>query len=216
MPIPAFIIDTMRQAPRLYEMTVEEVRQVFIDQGKAAPPLPYAGQIEERTLTTAHRETPVRIYRMTEDEAAPVLVYVHGGSLQSGQPWYRDYSGEGLAHEGVIVVNFGYRLGIFGFFADEALQAESETGTTGNYGLLDQIMALRWVQDNIAAFGGDPGNVTLSGESAGAACVSALCTSPLAKGLFRRVVAESSTVTAPKPAHSFRSLKEAFEAGKKT
>ena len=146
----------------------------------------------------------------------PVLVYVHGGSLQSGQPWYRDYSGEGLAHEGVIVVNFGYRLGIFGFFADEALQAESETGTTGNYGLLDQIMALRWVQDNIAAFGGDPGNVTLSGESAGAACVSALCTSPLAKGLFRRVVAESSTVTAPKPAHSFRSLKEAFEAGKKT
>ena len=146
----------------------------------------------------------------------PVMVYVHGGSLQTGQPWYADYSGEGLAREGVIVVNFAYRLGIFGFFADEELQQESPNGTTGNYGLLDQIMALQWVQENIAAFGGDPGNVTLAGESAGAACVSALCTSPLAKGLFRRVIGESSTVTAPEPAHSFRLLEEAFATGKET
>ena len=142
----------------------------------------------------------------------PVLVYIHGGSLQTGQPWYKDYRGESLAREGVIVVNLGYRLGVFGFFADEALAAESPNGTTGNYGLLDQIMALQWVQDNIAAFGGDPGNVTLAGESAGSACVTALCTSPLAKGLFRRVVAESSTVTAPQPAHSFRMLDAALAA----
>lgn len=146
----------------------------------------------------------------------PVLVYVHGGSLQTGQPWYQDYSGEGLAKEGVIVVNMGYRLGIFGFFADPELAAESPNGTTGNYGLLDQIMALQWVQDNISAFGGDPGNVTLAGESAGSACITALCTSPLAKGLFRRVCGESSTVTAPEPAHSFRLLDEAFETGKET
>ena len=151
-----------------------------------------------------------------EAENLPVLVYIHGGSLQTGQPWYGDYSGEGLAREGVIVVNMGYRLGIFGFFADEELAAESPNGTTGNYGLLDQIMALQWVQDNIAAFGGDPGNVTLAGESAGSACVSALCTSPLAKGLFRRAVGESSTVTASKPAHSFRTLETALEAGEKT
>ncbi len=146
----------------------------------------------------------------------PVLVYIHGGALQTGQPWYQDYSGLGLAHEGIIVVNMGYRLGIFGFFADPALAAESPNGTTGNYGLLDQIMALQWVRDNLAAFGGDPDNVTIAGESAGSACVSALSASPLAKGLFRRVVGESSTVTAPKPAHSFRLLEEAYKTGEET
>ncbi len=146
----------------------------------------------------------------------PVLVYVHGGSLQTGQPWYQDYSGASLAHDGVIVVNMGYRLGVFGYFADEALAAESPNGTTGNYGLLDQIAALRWVQDNISAFGGDPKNVTVSGESAGSASVSAICTSPLAKGLFRRAVMESSTVSAPKPAHSFRLMDKALADGKKT
>ena len=149
-------------------------------------------------------------------EKLPVLVYIHGGSLQTGQPWWQDYSGRGLAEKGIIVVNMGYRLGIFGFFADEALSQESPNGTTGNYGLLDQICALEWVRDNIAAFGGDPDNVTLAGESAGSACVSALCTSPLAKGLFRRVIAESSTVTAKKPAHSFRSMEDALRAGRET
>jgi len=151
-----------------------------------------------------------------EVSGLPVLVYIHGGSLQTGQPWYSDYSGLGLSREGVIVVNMGYRLGIFGFLGDPELAAESPNGTTGNYGLLDQIMALQWVQDNISAFGGDPDNVTISGESAGSACVSALSTSPLAKGLFRRVVGESSTVTAPKPAHSFRLLDDAFKAAQET
>lgn len=152
----------------------------------------------------------------TFDEKLPVLVYIHGGSLQTGQPWYADYSGEGLARKGVIVVNMGYRLGIFGFYADPDLTEESPNHTTGNYGLLDQIMALQWVKDNIAAFGGDPENVTLSGESAGSACVSALCTSPLAKGLFRRVILESSTISAPEPAHSFRLLEEAYETAEET
>ena len=147
---------------------------------------------------------------------APVLVYVHGGSLQTGQPWWADYSGEGLAREGVIVVTLGYRLGIFGFFADEALAAESPNGATGNYGLLDQIKALEWVRDNIAAFGGDPDNVTLAGESAGAVCVSALATSPLTEGLFRRVIIESSTATAPEPAHSYRTMEAALAAGAET
>lgn len=147
---------------------------------------------------------------------APVLVYVHGGSLQTGQPWYADYSGEGLAKEGVITVNMGYRLGIFGYFADEELAAESTNGTTGNYGMLDQIKALEWVRDNISAFGGDPDNVTLAGESAGAASVSALCTSPLSKGLFRRVILESSTTASAHPPHSFRTLDEALETGKAT
>lgn len=149
-----------------------------------------------------------------EHEALPVLVYIHGGSLQTGQPWYGDYSGEGLAREGVIVVNMAYRLGAFGFFASEELADESPDGSTGNYGLLDQIAALEWVHENIASFGGDPGNVTVAGESAGAACVSALSTSPLAKGLFERVVLESSTLAAKEPPHSFRLMNEALASGK--
>ena len=147
---------------------------------------------------------------------APVMVFIHGGSLQTGQPWYKDHSGQGLAKQGVIVVEMGYRLGIFGYYADESLAAESPNGTTGNYGMLDQIKALEWVRDNIAAFGGDPKNVTLSGESAGSASVSALCTSPLSKGLFRRAILESSTVASVKPPHSFRTLDEALKTGKQT
>ena len=149
-----------------------------------------------------------------EVSGLPVYVFIHGGSLQTGQPWYADYSGLGLAREGVVVVNMGYRLGVFGYLADEELIAESPNGTTGNYGLLDQIKALEWVRDNIRAFGGDPDNVTLAGESAGAAAVSALCTSPLAAGLFDRVVLESSTVASVEPPHSFRTLDEALQSGR--
>ena len=149
-------------------------------------------------------------------EKLPVLVYIHGGALQTGQPWYADYSGEGLARKGVLVVNLGYRLGVFGFLATEELAAEDPHGSTGNYGLMDQIEALEWVRDNVAAFGGDPDNVTIAGESAGAACVTALCVSPEAKGLFRRAIAESSTVTAPQPQHSFRTLPEALKTGRET
>ena len=147
---------------------------------------------------------------------AHVLVYIHGGSLQTGQPWYADYRGESLAKEGVIAVNLHYRVGVFGYFASEELAAESENGTTGNYGMLDQIKALEWVRDNIKSFGGDPDNVTLAGESAGAASVSALCTSPLAKGLFRRVILESSTVASVNPPHSYRQMDEALQAGRET
>lgn len=146
-------------------------------------------------------------------EGLPVLVFIHGGTLQTGQPWYGDYAGTGLAREGVVVVNLGYRLGVFGYLADEGLKAESPNGTTGNYGLLDQIKALEWVRDNVAAFGGDPGNITLAGESAGAASVSAICTSPLAKGLFKNVLLESSTVASIEPPHSFRTYADAIESG---
>ena len=140
----------------------------------------------------------------------PVIVYIHGGSLQTGQPWYADYSGEGFAKSGVITVNMGYRLGVFGFYGDEELLQQE--GTAGNFGLLDQIMALEWVRDNISAFGGDPDNVILVGESAGAVCVDALCVSDLAEGLFKRAVLESSTISSPQPPHSYRSLQETLES----
>ncbi len=145
----------------------------------------------------------------------PVLVYIHGGSLQTGQPWYEDYRGENLVKDGIIVVNMGYRLGVYGFLALDELANESPSGTTGNYGLLDQIKALEWVRDNVGYFGGDPDNVTLAGESAGAACVSALSVSPLAKGLFKRTVLESSTVAPINPPHSFRLLDEALSSGRR-
>lgn len=158
----------------------------------------------------------LNIWRPADAEAGqdlPVLVYIHGGSLKTGQPWYGDYAGMGLAKNDVIVVNMAYRLGVFGFYGNSGLQAESSNGTTGNYGLLDQMAALQWVQNNISAFGGDPENVTVAGESAGSACVSALCSSPLAKGLFHRAILESSTVDAEIPAHSYRSFDETLSAG---
>lgn len=146
-------------------------------------------------------------------ENAPVLVYIHGGSLETGQPSFSEYRGEDLAKKGIIVVNFGYRLNVFGYMATEELAAESPNGTTGNYGLLDQIQALKWVQKNIAAFGGDPAQITVAGESAGSSSVNALCVSPLAKGLFRYAIAESSGITPIVPYHTFRSLEAAMETG---
>lgn len=147
------------------------------------------------------------------EKKLPVLVYIHGGSLTTGQSYFGDHSGEILARDGVVVVSVAYRLGVFGFFAGEDLAAESPNGSTGSYGLLDQIQALRWVRENIEAFGGDPENVTIAGESAGASCVNALCVSPLAEGLFVRAIAESSGITAKQPYHTFRPLERAVETG---
>ena len=149
-----------------------------------------------------------------EVEGAPVLFFIHGGSLQTGQPSYSEYNGESLAAQGAVVVNFGYRLNVLGYLASEELASESPNGTTGNYGLLDQIAALKWVSENIAAFGGDPDNITIAGESAGSSSVGALCVSPLAKGLFRRAIAESSGITPVQPYHTFRAFDAALELGR--
>jgi len=145
---------------------------------------------------------------------APVLVYIHGGSLMTGQTYYSEYNGEDLAKKGIIVVNFAYRLNVFGYLATEELASESPNGTTGNYGLLDQIQALKWINENIEAFGGDPDQITIAGESAGASSVGALCVSPLSEGLFRYAIAESSGLTAKKPFHTFRYLEDALSTGK--
>ena len=144
----------------------------------------------------------------------PVIVFIHGGSLQTGQSSYDQYRGETYAKKGIVFVSITYRLNIFGYYADEDLIAESPNNTTGNYGLLDQIEALKWVNANIASFGGDVNNITIAGESAGASSVNALCVSPLAKGLFKKAVAESSGIVAHTPYHTFRSLKEALEMKK--
>lgn len=120
----------------------------------------------------------------------PVMVWFHGGGLPGGSSEPRQ-DGEHLAHKGVVVVSMNYRLGIFGFFALPALAKESLRNGAGNYGLMDQVAALEWVHGNIAAFGGDPENVTIFGESFGAITASELMASPLCKGLFARAIGES-------------------------
>ncbi|MDV4150854.1 carboxylesterase family protein [Clostridium sp. AL.422] len=127
----------------------------------------------------------------SSNERLPVIVYIHGGSFVYGSGSMDVYNGENMAKKGVVFVNINYRLGIFGFMAHPELTKESEYNSSGNYGILDQIAALQWVKNNISEFGGDPDNVTIAGESAGAGSVNILMASPLAKGLFHRAIAES-------------------------
>ena len=138
----------------------------------------------------------------------PVMVWIHGGGFTRGHADSRAYDGESLARKGVIVVTINYRLGIFGFFAHPELTAESKHHASGNYALLDQLAALQWVKKNIAAFGGDPGRVTIFGESAGSWAVNALMASPLAKGLFHRAIGESGGIFSSMP-----TLAESEKAG---
>jgi len=125
----------------------------------------------------------------------PVMVWFHGGGNFAGSGVEPLFNGETLARNGVVLVTSNYRLGIFGFFAHPELTKESARHASGNYGLMDQIQALRWVQQNIANFGGNPSNVTIFGESAGAADVNSLIASPLTKGLFVRAIAQSGPIS---------------------
>ncbi len=124
----------------------------------------------------------------------PVMVWIHGGGFRVGAGDNLMYNGVNLAAEGVVVVSFNYRLNVFGFLAHPALSAESGHGASGNYGLMDQIAALRWVRDNIAAFGGDPDNVTIFGESAGSRSVALLMAAPRAGGLFHKGICQSGAL----------------------
>ena len=127
----------------------------------------------------------------TPGARVPVMLWIYGGGFNEGSSSVAVYDGAELARKGVIVVSVNYRVGPLGFLTHPELTKESERRSSGNYGLLDQIAALRWVRDNIAAFGGDPGQVTIFGQSAGALSVAALMRSPLAKGLFTRAIAQS-------------------------
>ncbi|MCX5826638.1 MAG: carboxylesterase family protein [Deltaproteobacteria bacterium] len=124
-------------------------------------------------------------------ERLPVMVWIHGGAFNFGSPAQPEYNGRNLAEKGVVVVTINYRLGPLGFLVHPLLSKESDHNTSGNYGLLDQIAALKWVQKNIAAFGGDPERVTIFGQSAGSRSVSLQMISPLSAGLFHRAIAES-------------------------
>lgn len=135
----------------------------------------------------------LNIWAPREARAVPVFVWIHGGALSTGSGSEAMYDGARLAaSQGMIVVSINYRLGVLGYLAHPELSAESRQHVSGNYGLLDQIAALRWVKANISAFGGDPDNVTIAGESAGALSVMYLMASPEAHGLFARAIAESA------------------------
>ncbi|KAA5548805.1 carboxylesterase/lipase family protein [Adhaeribacter rhizoryzae] len=127
----------------------------------------------------------------TAGEKRPVIVWIYGGGFNSGGTNVPIYDGEAMARKGVVFVSVNYRVGIFGFFAHPELTKESGRNASGNYGLLDQVAGLRWVQQNISAFGGDPQNVTISGQSAGSMSVNLLVASPLAKNLFTKAIAQS-------------------------
>jgi para-nitrobenzyl esterase len=142
----------------------------------------------------------------------PVMVYIHGGGFSEGSGDVPIYDGENLAKTGLVIVTVNYRLGVFGFLAHPELTAESDRHSSGNYALLDQIAALRWVKANIAAFGGDPNRVTIWGQSAGAFSVAALIASPVASGLFQQAIADSGIGIAGLP---MSNLKSAEEAGSK-
>lgn len=131
------------------------------------------------------------------DEKLPVMVWIHGGGLTRGSGSTSAYDGTQLARKGVVVVTINYRLGIFGYFTHPELSQESPHNASGNYGTSDQVMALRWVRDNIGAFGGDPDNVTIFGESAGSFSVHHMMSTPLAAGLFHRAIGESGTSFRP-------------------
>ncbi len=152
------------------------------------------------------------------NDRIPVLVWIYGGGFNAGSTSEPVYSGENLAAKGVVLVSMAYRVGQLGFMAHRELSAESPNHVSGNYGLLDMIAGLKWVQKNIAAFGGDPNKVTIFGESAGGIAVSMLCASPLAKGLFHGAISQSGGSFGPPrsttyPGENMKRLDEAERSG---
>lgn len=182
-PQPAATWEGVRAADTFCASCVQELRRSF---------LPWT---EEYMLRNDVAEdclalniwTPAR----SSEDKLPVFVFIHGGAYFSGSGEVLLYDGEGLASKDVIVVTPNYRLGVFGFLAHPELTAESPDHASGNYGLMDQIAALRWVRENIAAFGGDPDRVTVGGQSAGAGSVHLLTAAPQARGLFQRMIVQS-------------------------
>ena len=150
----------------------------------------------------------------SNSDRRPVMVWIHPGGYQTGSGSTPGFDGEGLARKGVVLVTINYRLGVLGFFSHPELTKESEHHASGNYALMDQVAALRWVQKNIAGFGGDPQRVTVFGDSAGSSSIANLMGSPRAKGLFQRAVGESGAWMGLSLTPT-RTLAEAEQAGVK-
>ncbi len=178
-------------------------------------PTPGAPHIYSNSLgATSEDCLSLNIWSPQAARNAPVIVWIHGGSLVAGSSKEVYYDGSAWARGGAVVVTINYRLGILGYLAHPDLSAESPADISGNYGLMDQIQALRWVQQNIAAFGGDPSNVTIAGESAGGLSVLYLMASPLAEGLFHKAIAQSAyMISAPELKTAAHGMPAAETAG---
>nr|WP_262692730.1 carboxylesterase family protein [Kordiimonas aestuarii] len=184
-PMPATAWDGVREAKNFGPACMQPVRHTGSIYAEDI------GEMSEDCLS-------LNIWAPANARKAGVFVWIHGGALRSGASKQKMYDGTRLAETGVVVVSINYRLGALGYLAHPELSAESGDNVSGNYGLLDQIAALKWVQQNIAAFGGDPENVTVAGESAGALSVMYLMASPPARGLFDKAIAQSAyMITTP-------------------
>lgn len=192
-------VGDLRWRPPVPVMPWSGVR-IALDYGPASmqPLLPPNDFYAEAIPQMAEDSLNLNIWSPMDASALPVIVWIHGGGLIVGTGSSKLTEGEALARHGVVVVTINYRLGVFGFLAHPELVEESQHSSAGNYGTLDQIEALRWVKANIAAFGGDPENVTIVGQSAGALSIAYLMASPLARGLFHRAIAQSPVI-APLP-----------------
>ena len=151
----------------------------------------------ERSLVQSEDCLYLNIWTRSLEEKMPIMVWVHGGGFMVGSGSKGEYDGTALARQGVVLVTFNYRLGPLGNLALPGLVSESKYGLSGNYGIQDQIFALRWVYDNISNFGGDRDNVTIFGQSAGAMSVALLCSSPQAQGLFKNAICQSGGLLCP-------------------
>ena len=190
------------------------------------PPLPLSGVLaadrfgascpQDEVLTSGGKSAAfsedcltLNIWRPQKAGRFPVMVWIHGGAYREGAGTYEMYSGVRLAGErDVVVVTLNYRIGALGFLALPELAQEDPHGSTGNYGIMDQVQALQWVHDNIAGFGGDPHNVTVFGQSAGGLSACVMMASPLAEGLFHKVIIESG------PCDQAESLDQGYEKGR--
>jgi para-nitrobenzyl esterase len=164
--------------------------------GCVQPPSPDKSIYADEPASTSEDCLTLNIWAPQQASNAPVIVWIYGGALLRGHTSSPMYDGTNFARRGVVFVSLNYRLGVLGWLAHPDLSAESPEGVSGNYGLLDQIQALQWVHENIAAFGGDEDNVTIMGESAGALSVAYLLASPKANGLFHKAIAESPNLRA--------------------
>jgi para-nitrobenzyl esterase len=185
-------------------MQVKPVPFLFLGPEFVVPQAPLSEDCLYLNVWTAAR---------SPEEKRPVLVWIYGGGFMTGGAAAPGYSGEALARQGIVFVSFNYRLGIFGFLSHPELTKESPHHSSGNYALMDQIAALVWVKKNIRAFGGDPEQVTIAGQSAGSASVNCLLASPLARGLFRGAIGESGSLVLENPLLRMRSLEDAEKEG---
>lgn len=213
LPYAAPPIGPMRWKPPVPAPFWQGVRDATKFGPACFQPKPRAGSIYADPPAQMSEEClSLSIWTPANARNAAVMVWIHGGSLTGGASSETMYDGAALAKRGIVVVGINYRLGALGYLALPELSAESPDHVSGNYGLLDQIEALRWVKRNIAAFGGNPNNVTIAGESAGGLSVLYLMASPLARGLFHKAILESSYMISTPELHEKRFGEESAES----